>query len=338
MLLIDGSRGEGGGQVLRTALTLSMITGEPFALENIRAGRRKPGLLRQHLTCVEASAAITSAEVSGAHLGSQALTFAPRAVKGGAYTFAIGSAGSTALVFQTVVLALLAAKEPSEIELSGGTHSPSAPTYDYLARVVLPLLARMGARIDVRIDQHGFYPACGGRWRAAIEPTRDLQPITILERGARETSHVTAAVANIPFDVAEREAATVLALLNWPTDHATCRAITADGPGNVVQVEIVSQNLTEIFTGFGAREISAESVAAMVVDEVRAYLASGVPVGPHLADQLLLPMALAGGGAIVTQRPSAHTRTNVEIIEKFLPLSFDLRELGYDKWSITIET
>lgn len=337
MLLIDGSRGEGGGQVLRTALTLSMITGEPFAIENIRAGRGKPGLLRQHLTCVQAAQAITSADVSGVHLGSRALTFTPRAIKGGTYKFAVGSAGSSALVFQTVFLALLSAKEPSAIELSGGTHNPFAPTFDYIDRVVLPLLARMGAKVEARLERHGFYPAGGGRWRVQIEPCAKLAPIVIVERGAPAAAHVIAAVANIPFDVAEREAATVLELMNWSKEQATCRAVKADGPGNVVHVEIGSEHITEIFTGFGERETSAETVAANVVDEVRTYLAAGVPVGPHLADQLLLPMALAGGGAFLTVHPTAHTRTNVEIIGKFLPISIELKEEGRDRWRISVE-
>lgn len=337
MLRIDGSHGEGGGQVLRTSLTLSMITGEPFAIENIRAGRKKPGLLRQHLTCVEAAAAISSAEVSGAQLGSRTLTFAPRAIKGGAHSFAVGSAGSTGLVFQTVLPALIAAKEPSEIALSGGTHNPSAPTFDYLDRVFLPLLARMGAKVEARIERHGFYPAGGGRWRVRIEPCAGLEPIDILERGAPLAWHTTASVANIPFDVAEREAASVLDLMNWPKERATCRAVKADGPGNVVLVEIGSEHITEMFTGFGEREVSAETVAARVVDEVRDHLAAGVPVGPHLADQLLLPMALAGAGVFLTQRPTPHTRTNVEIIETFLPVSFDLTEVAKDRWRISVE-
>ena len=337
MLLIDSSRGEGGGQVLRTALTLSMITGEPFSIENIRAGRRKPGLLRQHLTCVEAAAAISSAEVSGAHLGSRALSFAPQEIKGGAYRFAVGSAGSTALVFQTVLPALLAAKKPSEIEFSGGTHNPSAPTFDYLDRVFLPVLARIGAKVEARLERNGFYPAGGGCWRAQIEPCATLKPIEILERGAPLAWHTIAAVANIPLDVAEREATTVLDLMNWPKERGTCRAVKADGPGNVVQVELVSEHITEVFTGFGEREMSAETVAANVVAEVRAYLAAGVPVGPHLADQLLLPLALSGAGAFLTQHPTAHTRTNVEIIEKFLPVSFDIKEQAKDRWRISVE-
>lgn len=337
MLTIDGSRGEGGGQVLRTALTLSMITGEPFAIENIRAGRSKPGLLRQHLTCVEAATAISSAEVTGAHLGSRALTFVPRTLKGGAYKFAVGSAGSTTLVFQTILLALLAAKEPSSIELTGGTHNPSAQTFDYLNRVVLPLVARMGAKVDARLDQHGFYPAGGGRWRAEIAPCAALRPIAISQYAAPIEWHTTATVANLPFDVAEREAATVLELMNWPKERATCRAVKADGPGNVVHVEVGSENITEIFTGFGERHISAEAVATNLAKEVRAYLAARVPVGPHLADQLLLPMALSGAGTFLTQHPTQHTRTSIEIIEKFLPLSFELDEESKDRWRISVE-
>lgn len=337
MLTIDGSRGEGGGQVLRTALTLSMITGEPFAIENIRAGRSKPGLLRQHLTCVEAAAEISTAKVTGAHLGSRALTFAPHHIKGGAYKFAVGSAGSTTLVFQTILLALLAAKEPSSIELTGGTHNPSAPTFDCLERVMLPLLARMGARVALKLDRHGFYPAGGGRWRAEIAPCAALQPIAIPECVAPTDWRTVATVANLPFDVAEREAATVVTMLNGTREQMTCRTVDADGPGNFVEVELVSQNITEIFTGFGKREVSAELVATNLAHEVRAYLAACVPVGPHLADQLLLPMALAGSGSFLTQRPTEHTRTNIEVIEKFLPVSFEVEEEGKDRCRITIE-
>ncbi len=337
MLIVDGSQGEGGGQILRTALTLSMITGTPFRIENVRAGRAKPGLLRQHLMCVEAAKRVSNARVTDAEIGARALTFEPGPITSGTFEFAVGSAGSTALVFQTVLPALIMASEPSNVLLSGGTHNPCAPTFDYLARVFLPVLARMGASIEVGLERHGFFPAGGGCWHARIAPCPRLAPITLVESPKVTLRRIHAIVANIPFDVAEREIETARTLLNWFSDTVTAATVKADGPGNVLWVEIGTETMCEMFTGFGARTLRAETVAEDVARETRGYLAAQVPVGPYLADQLLLPMALAGRGEFVTQAPTAHTRTNVAIIETFLPVSFELTEMGKDCWKISLE-
>src|SRR5690349_406818 len=158
MILIDGSSGEGGGQILRSALALSILTRTPFKMERIRAGRDKPGLLRQHLTAVNAAQEVSSADVTGAELGSRDLTFKPRTVQGGDRSFSIGSAGSTTLVLQTILPALLRASGPSTITIEGGTHNPAAPPFEFLARAYLPLLARMGAKVELTLDQPGFFP------------------------------------------------------------------------------------------------------------------------------------------------------------------------------------
>ena len=336
MLILDGSQGEGGGQILRTALSLAMITGTPFRIENIRAGRRKPGLLRQHLTCVKAAERISRAKVSGAALGSTALTFEPGAIRGGDYEFAIGSAGSTALVFQTVLPALLRADAPSRITLSGGTHNSSAPTFDYLERALLPLLARMGAKVSIELTKHGFYPAGGGAWHANVEPAPALQPLVLETAGEVIARRVTAVVANIGYDVAEREVRAATTLLSWPADTGQARTVKSDGPGNVLAIEICSEHVTEIFTGFGERGMSAEAVAGHTVGEVRRHLSANVPVGPHLADQLLLPLALAGAGSFVTSAPTEHTRTNIAVIEKLLDVEIALTELGDRRWRVTV--
>lgn len=336
MLTIDGSEGEGGGQILRTALSLSAITGIPFALEKIRAKRRRPGLQRQHLTCVRAAAEITRAKVSGAEIGSTALSFEPGEIQGGAYEFAVGTAGSTILVFQTVLPILLNADVPSRVTLAGGTHNPMAPTFDFLGRAFLPQLARMGADVDIELHQAGFYPAGGGTWQARIAPSRVLAPLTIEAAGELRLRRVLADVANVPFDVAQREARKVAALLSWPPETAIPRTIKADGPGNVLTIEIAADNVTEMFTGFGERGMSAEAVAAETVKEARAYMAANVPVGLYLADQLLLPLALAGAGSFVTMAPTAHTRTNIAVIEKFLPVEFPLDELGDGRWRVSV--
>ncbi len=336
MLTIDGSYGEGGGQILRTALSLSMITGEPFRIERIRAKRRKPGLLRQHLTCVRAAERIASAQVEGAEPGSIALTFVPQTILGGDYDFAIGSAGSTTLVFQTVLPALLKAHKPSRVTLSGGTHNPSAPTFDYIARAFLPLLHRMGASVEVKLHRHGFYPAGGGKWHALVQPSPTLAPLQLDEAGAVNARRVYADVANLPFDIAQREAAIATRLLSWPDATATMRDTEADGFGNVLAIEIVHAHVTEIFTGFGSRDRSVENVAGETVREARDYIVAGVPVGSHLADQLLLPLALAGTGSFVTVAPTIHTRTNIEVIEKFLPVSFNVDEIDRGRWRIAL--
>jgi RNA 3'-terminal phosphate cyclase (ATP) len=337
MLMIDGAQGEGGGQILRTALSLSIVTGTPFAVKNIRANRRKPGLLRQHLACVKAAASISRAKVAGAEINSRALTFEPGAVRGGDYEFAIGTAGSTALVFQTVLPALLRAKDPSDVVFRGGTHNPYAPTFDFLERAFLPLLARMGPTVELRLHAFGFYPAGGGFWQARVEPAARLSPLVLEEAGGILSRRIAADVANIPYDVAQREVREAARLLSWPQDAGSARTVKSDGPGNVLAIELGYEHVTEVFTGFGERGISAESIAGRTVREVREYLTAGVPVGPHLCDQLLLPMALAGGGSILTMHPTQHTRTNIAVVEEFLDLRFFLTDLGNHRWRIAVQ-
>ena len=335
MITIDGSSGEGGGQVLRTALSLSMVTGKPFAIVKIRAKRSRPGLLRQHLTCVLAAEKISGATVTGAELGSTSVTFVPGPIKGGAYQFAIGTAGSTCLVFQTILPALLHADEPSHVLLSGGTHNPFAPTFDYLDRVFCPLLARMGASVSLSLRKPGFFPAGGGVWEAKIAPSQ-LVPLAIEETGQRVSQMVRAHIATLPFAIAQREVATALTLLNWPPECGQARTVKADGHGNVVMVEVGHVHVTEMFTGFGETRVSAEDVAARVVDEVREYLSAGAPVGSHLADQLLLPMALARGGSFVTGALTEHARTNVDVTGKFLPVTFGVEQLDEKRFRVSV--
>src|SRR5688500_7677378 len=183
MLELDGSQGEGGGQVLRTSLALSLITGTPFRIVDIRANRNPPGLRKQHLTAVEAAAQVGDAEVKGAAVGARELTFAPRTVRTGDFRFAIGTAGSCTLVLQTVLPALMLQKERSALILEGGTHNPMAPPFDFLERVYLPLLARLGPQVKLTLDRPGFYPVGGGKLRCEIAPVERLAGLELLERG-----------------------------------------------------------------------------------------------------------------------------------------------------------
>jgi RNA 3'-terminal phosphate cyclase (ATP) len=341
MISIDGSFGEGGGQILRTALGLSLFTGQAFRIDKIRAGRRNPGLLRQHLTAVKAAAKIGQAEVTGANIGSTQLTFSPGRVAPGSYQFAVGTAGSATLVLQSALPALLISDDQdrqTRLTLEGGTHNPFAPPFDFLAKAFLPLLERMGVRIEVKLERYGFYPAGGGRFEITIESAKRLTAIELNERGKILDRRATALVAHLPAKIAERELGVVHRKLSWPQEWLKAESTAnSPGPGNVVTLEIESENVTEVFTGFGERGVAAESVADQAVVAARRYLASDVAVGEHLADQLLLPMALARGGSFTTVPPSRHTTTNIEIIRKFLDVEIGAEQITNRSWMIKVK-
>jgi RNA 3'-terminal phosphate cyclase (ATP) len=324
---VDGSFGEGGGQILRTSLSLSLVTGRSFRIENIRASRQKPGLLRQHLTAVLAAAEVGNGKVEGALLGAKALTFAPGKVRAGNYRFAIGTAGSGTLVLETILPALMIGSRPSRIEIEGGTHNPAAPPFDFLQRSFLPLVGQMGPRVKLELLRYGFYPAGGGRFVAEITPCARLQPITIGERGEITARRAIAVVANLPYHIARRELDTVAKLLDWEAECLSSEDTkNAASPGNLVMIELKSSAVTEIFTAFGKLGVSAEEVATDAAEQARSYLKSNAAVGEHLADQLLLPMALAGRGSFTACGLNMHAKTNMHIIQQFLPVQFDVRE------------
>jgi RNA 3'-terminal phosphate cyclase (ATP) len=315
--------------MLRSALSLSLVTGKPFRMENIRAKREKPGLLRQHLTAVLAASEVGGAQVEGAVLGSKTLSFTPESVRPGKYHFAVGTAGSTTLVFQTILPALMTASGPSEVVIEGGTHNMQAPPLDFLQKVFLPVMNRLGPKVEIGLEKYGFYPAGGGRLVATIHPCERLAPIQLLERGEIESRRALAIVANLSRNIAQREVDTMAKLLNW---DAGCTEIietkNSVGPGNIVLIELKGGNFTEMFCGFGRVGASAESVASEAADAARSYLASGAVAGEHLTDQLLLPFALAGGGAFTAEKLNLHSRTNMEIIRFFLPADFVTTEEG----------
>lgn len=333
VITLDGSKGEGGGQILRSSLALSLFTGKAFRIDNIRAGREKPGLLRQHLTAVNAAAKLCAAKVDGASLGSRSLTFEPGPVKGGEYHFPIGSAGSTTLVLQAILPPLLVADGPSTVTLEGGTHNPAAPPFDFLEKALVPLLNRMGPKVSVTLDRAGFFPAGGGRLVARVEPVKQLKPLLLEARGAITHRLCKAVVAALPGDIAKRELEIVKKGCDWPESSFQIRQLPdGQGPGNVVIIEVGDENVTEVITAFGMRGVRAEAVADTALREAKAYLAAGVPVGKHLADQLLVPLAMAGGGSFVTMPPTPHTTTNVDTIRAFLDVNLSLEDCGKQKW------
>lgn len=331
MIEIDGSEGEGGGQMVRSSLALSIITGKPVLLDNIRARRKNPGLQRQHLTAVKAAAQICGAGMLGASLGSSRLQFAPGPVRAGSYHFDIGSAGSASLVLQTVLLPLLLAEGHSELTLHGGTHNPLAPPYEFFHQAYLPLLHRMGLDADVELVQRGFYPVGGGELRATIAPVGEMSDFSLLERG-KEIDHTACVlVAKLHESVARREVDTLKAQLGWKKEQIRVEVdSTSRGPGNAVLVTLRFENVAEVVVSFGARGKRAEQVATEAAEETLAYLASTAPVGLHLADQLLLPLGIAASrghrGEFRTLPLTQHSLTHIDILQRFLEIAVQTRE------------
>jgi len=343
VLVIDGSHGEGGGQVLRTALALAVLTGQPMRIEHIRAGRRKPGLRPQHLTAVRAAAAVCGAHLEGDVLDSQALTFVPDSPpRPGKYTFDVtevarrGSAGSVSLVLQTVLLPLAMAGGESHLTLRGGTHVPWAPPMSYLEHVFLPILARMGVRTQVELVRWGFYPAGGGEIRVRIEEREGpLRSIVLAKRGKLQRIWGTATVMNLPAHIPQRMAArahNVLAEAGLRAQVEPCR-VRGAGPGAGIFLfaeSLVSpggETVTAGFTAYGRKGLPAEHVAEAACEGLLAHHHSDTPVDSHLADQLVLPMALAKGESrVVTSQVSQHLLTNVWVVRQFLARELSVKE------------
>jgi RNA 3'-terminal phosphate cyclase (ATP) len=325
MLSLDGSYGEGGGQILRTALSLAALTGVPVRIESIRAGRSKPGLRPQHLTAVQAVARVSQAEVTGAHLGSQALTFRPRTPQGGHYIFDVaettGSAGSVTLIAQALLPPLVKAESPATIILKGGTHVPWSPPAHYLSHVFLPALAAMGAEVEMTLERWGWYPRGGGEVRLT---TRGARPLTGVQwRTPAESSAFRAlsAAAKLPEHVARRQAARLAARLG---EAVPVTVISAGGqdPGSLVFLWGPRAG----FAALGARGKPAEQVADEAVEAYLVFRESGAALDRHLADQILIYLALAKGpSTFTTEAVTSHLLTNVWVIEQFLGPTFEIK-------------
>ncbi|OYU43748.1 MAG: RNA 3'-phosphate cyclase [Burkholderiales bacterium PBB4] len=335
LLELDGSIGEGGGQILRTSLALSMCTGRPMAIQRIRAKRPKPGLMRQHLTCVQAAVSVCGAKVEGAELGSQTLVFEPGPVRAGDYAFNVGTAGSCTLVLQTVLPALMLCAESSQVSLSGGTHNPMAPPFHFLERCFAPLLQRLGVGLDLHLRRLGFYPAGGGEVSAVVQPAAGgLQPFDLTDRGAVQEAFAECFAPALPSSVAVRELAALARALGWSGEQLRTPAVRQnEGPGNALLATMAYAHVNEVVTVFGEKGVSAEQVAGALVKEVKAYKASEGALGQHLADQWMLPLALAvlerGGSASFTcTEMTQHATTNIGVIEQFLPVRFDVEPTG----------
>ncbi|GAC1473562.1 MAG: RNA 3'-terminal phosphate cyclase [Isosphaeraceae bacterium] len=323
LLTLDGSRGEGGGQILRTALTLSLLLGRPFRLVKIRANREKPGLRPQHLTAVRAAASLGRAEVSGDSVGSSDLTFRPGEYTPGDLSFDIGTAGASALVLQTLHLPLaLRTEEPVRLTLTGGTFNTKAPSFPFLATTWRAHLASIGAPLAVAMPQAGFYPRGGGQLNAWIEPAR-LRPLTLEGRGRLLRITGEAGVAGLRAEIADRMRARALARLSAlgvvvTIDRAEWSALS---PGAAIRLTLEHEGTPPAtFVALGERGKPAEAVADEAVDElIRHESAPDSAIDPHSADQLLVPLALTPGpSAYTVSEITEHLRTNVETIRHFL--------------------
>jgi len=324
---IDGSQGEGGGQVLRTSLSLSLITGKPLHLFNIRSRRSKPGLQPQHLTAVRAAAAISGAEVTSASLGSQELTFLPHEIRPGSYRFDIGTAGATTLVLQTILIPLSLAKKAATLTLTGGTHVPWSPNFHYLDLQWSPYLQEMGFNTRLILEKAGFYPQGGGSIQVILRPARSLQPLQLSERGALLRIQGLSAVANLDDEIALRQKHQALRRLEPLCRDTKIKTLSLPSMGKGTFILLVAEfeQGSACYSALGEKGKPAEKVADEACDSLQFLLNRRAGIDEYLADQLLLPLVLAQGPSkFAAPRITGHLLTNAEVIRKFLPVEITI--------------
>jgi len=336
MIQIDGSFGEGGGQVLRTSLTLSLITGQPFEIYNIRARRKRPGLQPQHLKCVEAASLISNAEVKGDKIGSIHLIFKPGEIQPGHYRIDIGTAGSTSLVLHTVYLPLSLAKSESSLTITGGTHVQWSPCYHFLSLHWLHYLQKIGFDLKLKMDRAGFYPKGDGKIRVEIFPVEKLIPLGIKNRGELKKISGISAVANLDFSIAERQRNQSLKQLERVGYDASIaiEKMPSRYKNTMMLLQAEFENGRGCFTSLGAIGKRAEKVADETVAELLEYLESNECIDEYLSDQLILPLSVVHGQSIFsTSKITNHLLTNAEIVKNFLDVQIfvegDIGKTGY---------
>jgi RNA 3'-terminal phosphate cyclase (ATP) len=338
---IDGSMGEGGGQILRTSLALACITGRNLHIENIRATRRNPGLAKQHLSCVHAAREICGGQCKGAAISSQTLDFQPGPIRSGSFSFDIGSAGSATLVIQTILPALFLADKPSTITVTGGTHNPWAPPYDFLAETFLPAIKTAGFDADCKLEKYGFFPVGGGKIILEVRPRHRIpnhlinlcswHGLPAHENTARMAVppdnvqiHARIYTAKLPAHIAQRQKKLLLQSKLKFRNIEHIKVTNSDGPGNCVMLRLCGGRRTTVFTAFGQKGKPSEKVVGEVVSLVEDFLPSGAAIDRFLADQLLIYMAILKSGSFTSNDLTTHLTTNIETIKKFLPVDFKI--------------
>jgi len=330
---IDGSFGEGGGQILRTSLALSCVLGKTVEITNIRTGRKNPGLQPQHLTAVKAAAAVAGAEVRGAELSSTAIRFRPNRTSGGTYRFDVaeekGSAGSTSLVLQTILLPLCLVKEASLVTVHGGTHVPWSPSFHYLSSITTPLLSRLGLCAGFSIASWGWYPLGGGQVSARITPAAALLPLVMSDRGRLASVSGISAVSNLPGHIAARQRDRALAVLAKQGIDASIETLSAPsaGKGSFLFLAAEFERVTAGFGALGAVSKRAEEVADEACGGLLSHLRGEGALDPHLADQVVPWLAFCRGPSeFTTSRVTRHLLTNLWVVRQFMDI--DVRVEG----------
>lgn len=343
MIRIDGSYGEGGGQIIRTAVALSAVTGTEVTISNIRSNRPKPGLKAQHMSAIRTAADMTCARISGLKSGSTELTFSPRDISGGHYNIDIGTAGSITLLLQCLMPVASAAQESVSLDITGGTDVAWSPPIDYMAHVLLPVLASMGLKCNIRLQRRGYYPRGGGRVTAIIHPSslraveldkeketdtkKEMENEKEKERGKEKEPCTVSGIShssNLPPHVMQRQADAATAALEKAGYSSSIDTWAANSPSTGSGITLWCG-----YTGgsaLGKRGLPAEKVGKAAAGEIITELGSWAAVDVHLADQLIPYMGLAGGGSFTVREVSGHTRTNIWVVEQFLGVEFRIEE------------
>jgi RNA 3'-terminal phosphate cyclase (ATP) len=327
MLSIDGGMGEGGGQVLRTCLSLSLTTGKPFRISGIRSGRNKPGLRAQHLNAVRLAQRIGSARVEGAELNSTCLIFYPTGIQTGSYKSEIGTAGSTSLVLQTLYLPLSFGGESSVLRISGGTHVPYAPSFDWLNSHWIHYLKKIGFQISIDLEQAGFYPQGGGRIRAKIIPVDKVSGLSLSHRGSLKHIHGNSAVANLDRKIAERQRNQIVRRLGhkYPLNDIRIVQLPSKFKGTSITLVCEFEQTRCCYFSLGAPGKPAEKVADEVCEKIELLLSTEATLDEYLADQLLLPLSVADSKSTYsTVKVTDHLRTNADVIQSFVNTKIEI--------------
>lgn len=328
LIEIDGSFGEGGGQILRTALSLSCLLNKPFRVFNIRKGRKKPGLMPQHIVSVKAAGEISEAVVTGAEYGSMDLVFKPRGFKGGTFSFDIGTAGSACLVLQTILPSLIFSTKTSSLRIRGGTHVPFSPSFNYVSEVFIPMLEKMGISVRVGIENYGFYPKGGGVIRAETFPCSKIYPLRVTDRGKIKEIKGYSCVANLPSSIAERQRDAFMGRIRSIYSRAVnidLFTVPSTGQGTFLFLKVISEGAIAGFTSLGAKGKRAEAVGEEVAEEVIRYLKSDAALDPYLPDQLVLYLALCKEESVITTSSiTEHLLTNLWVIGRFIDFRYSI--------------
>ncbi len=326
MVEIDGSYGEGGGQILRTSLSLSCLLKKPFRIFNIRKNRKKPGLMPQHLVCVKAVQALSNAKVKGDNIGSTELFFIPEEVRPGSFYFDVKTAGSTSLILQTIVPSLIFSNKKSSIILKGGTHVPFSPSFHYIEGVFTYFLKKIGIEINVSIEKYGFYPRGGGEIRAEINPIKEIKPLRIKERGIIKRIKGYSGAGNLPISIAERQKNAFIERireLNLSVEMDVINKIPTLGQGTFIYAQLESENSIAGFTSLGERGKRAEMVGEDLAKDLIKHYCTNAAMDPYISDQIILYLSICKEfSEFTTSNISNHLMTNLWVINHFLEFKY----------------